>query len=90
MITASSFQSCFSIECRFLEEDLITRKRQRRRGQLIPVDLAMKHTELISPAIKGPNDDYGDPETAIEVATRNHEGRLRHGFRELLEELEST
>jgi len=50
----------------------------------------MKHTELISPAIKGPNDDYGDPETAIEVATRNHEGRLRHGFRELLEELEST
>ena len=62
-------------------------KRRRYSGKLVPVDIALFHPELIAPIILQPCDDYGDPEEAAEMATRNHEGRQRHGFRALLEEL---
>jgi hypothetical protein len=62
-----------------------TRPRRKR-----PVSLteSMEDPSLIAPVIRSETDDYGDPEEARELAARREEGRIRHGFRSLIDELD--
>jgi hypothetical protein len=59
-----------------------------RRLRPVPLTEAMENPSLIAPVIRTETDDYGDPEEAVELAARREEGRVRHGFRSLLDELD--
>ena len=70
-------------------EEVMPRKRKRRdRSHPVRVDEALFHPELVAQRILQQTDDYGDPEEALEMAARNEEGRLRHGFRALVDDFD--
>ena len=60
---------------------------RRRHDGPVPLDVAMRDLRRIAPELREPTDDVGDPERAIELAARREEGRGRHGFRSLIDEL---
>lgn len=65
-----------------------SKKKTAKQSGPVPIDLAIRDPSLIAPILREPNDDYGDPEEALEMAARREEGLGRHGFRSLLSELD--